>query len=265
MKNERRLFFLLLILVLLGIRCTPSFIKKPYYKPLIGLTSVYENSKSSIEMAYVQAIREAGGIPVILPVLGEDQEAIKFYTVHLDGLLLVGGRDIPPQSYKQLPHESVEIMPKKRYDFENLLVAKWLNSNKPILGICLGAQMINVVSGGTLIQDIPSQIQTDIAHRGGYSSQHIVIINKSSMLHEIMGVDSLMVNSSHHQAIKELGKGLIVAAWCSDGVVEAIELKGDRFVLGIQWHPEFSNNFDREKIYKAFINAVMDYKKKENE
>lgn len=253
------------VLILFCFCCSPEFVKKDHNHPLIGVTSVYDTDKSYVETAYVNALRKAGGIPVILPPLADDPEAVDVYCGWLDGLLLVGGRDIPPGSYGEKPHQTVEVLPAIRFEFESRLVSAWLNSGKPLLGICLGSQLINVMSGGTLIQDIPSQITSNIRHRGGYSVYHTVYINKGTRLHDILGVDSMQVNSAHHQAVKKPGKGLLIAARAPDGVIEAIEKKGERFVLGVQWHPEYSAFVDKEKIYSAFVEAVIRYKNEENQ
>lgn len=156
--------------------------------PVIGITSVYkldENKKSAntlVNFAYVRAVAENGGVPVILPTV-DSEEIIRRYAHDLDGLVLVGGADIPPAAYGQEPHETAKPLPPERYDFERRLIAQWLASGKPILGVCLGMQFTNVVSGGSLIQDIPSQVGTDVKHR----AYHLVQIEPGSSLCKILG------------------------------------------------------------------------------
>ena len=144
-------------------------------------------------------------------------------------------------------------MPSQRYNFDRKLIALWLEQGKPILGICLGMQFTNVVSGGTLIQDIPSQVGTKVAHRRKY---HRVKIEPASSLAEILGADNAYVYSNHHQAVKNLGKGLRIIARSDDGVIEALERVYGGFGLFVQWHPEQMDDAKhRNAIYGALVRA----------
>jgi len=225
--------------------------------PLIGITSVYkvdEKDKMAytlVNFAYVQAVAEAGGVPVVLPTIDDDR-ILRRYLQSLDGLILVGGGDVPPSTYGQQPHQTVKPLPPQRYDFERKLITLWLASGKPILGICLGMQFTNVVAGGTLIQDIPSQIGTDVDHR----AYHTVKIEPNSLLAKILGAEQARVFSSHHQAVGDLGMGLIVAARSEDGIVEALERVNGGFGLFVQWHPELTDDIEhRDAIFSALVQA----------
>ena len=227
-------------------------------RPLIGITSVYkvdekDNSASTlVNFAYVIAVAENGGAPVVLPTIS-GEEILQRYVQELDGLVLVGGADIPPSAYAEQPHETVKVMPKQRYASERRLISMWLSSGKPILGICLGMQFTNVVSGGSLIQDIPSRVGTKVTHRRKY---HRVRIEPNSSLAKILGTDEAFVLSNHHQAVKEVGKGLRIIAHSNDGVVEAMERLGGQFGLFVQWHPEQMDDTEhRNAIYGALIRA----------
>jgi len=233
--------------------CAPS-------RPLIGITSVYkvddvnESASTLVNFAYIRAVAENGGVPVVLPTIC-DEEILQRYVEKLDGLVLVGGADIPPAAYGQKPHETVKVLPIQRYNFERKLIPLWLATGKPILGICLGMQFTNVVSGGTLIQDIPSQVGTKVAHRRKY---HRVRIEPSSSLAEILGAEEALVYSIHHQAVDKLGKGLKVVAYAEDGVIEALERVDGGFGLFVQWHPELTDDTEhRNAIYGALVRACV--------
>jgi putative glutamine amidotransferase len=227
-------------------------------RPLIGITSVYRIDKDNgsastwVNFAYVEAVAENGGAPVILPTITGD-EILQRYVDELDGLVLVGGADIPPSAYGQQPHETVTVMPDRRYNFDRKLIALWLAEGKPILGVCLGMQFTNVVSGGTLIQDIPSQVGTQVAHRQKY---HRVRIEPNSSLAKILGAGEALVYSNHHQAVKDVGKALRVIAHSDDGIIEALERTDGEFGLFVQWHPEQMDDREhRNAIYGALVRA----------
>jgi len=225
--------------------------------PVIGITSVYRmdegtsKEQTTVNFAYVRAIAENGGAPVILPTV-DDEIIMRRYLDELDGLILIGGADVPPSAYGQQPHETVIELTSQRYDFERKLIAKWLDSGKPVLGVCLGMQFTNVVAGGSLIQDIPSQVGVEVVHRG----THEVRIEPDSSLAKILGAEKASVWSNHHQAVKDLGDGLRVIAHSEDGVVEALERIGGGFGLFVQWHPEqMDDKQHRDAIYGALVRA----------
>ncbi len=227
--------------------------------PVIGITSVYQvdekkdSANTLVSFAYVRAVAENGGIPVILPTV-DSEEIIRRYVRDLDGLVLVGGDDIPPAAYGQQPHETVKPLVAQRYEFERRLIAHWLAGGKPILGVCLGMQFTNVVSGGSLVQDIPSQVGTKVKHRG----YHLVEIEPGSSLAKYLGAEKASVYSSHHQAVKNVGKGLRVIAHSEDGVIEALERVNGGFGLFVQWHPEqMDDKQHRNAIYGALVRASV--------
>ncbi|MDF1810707.1 MAG: gamma-glutamyl-gamma-aminobutyrate hydrolase family protein [Verrucomicrobiales bacterium] len=216
-------------------------------KPVIGIPH-------TTQADYAEAVTKAGGIPVILPY---DNEKIPEHLTKLDGILFPGGADVPPTLYgEEEIHPTVKTVSDERLEFEYDLAKLWLKeTDKPYLGICLGCQMLNVVQGGSLIQDIPSEFGAD--HR----VDHDVEIVTGSKIYSIFGKEVLSVNSRHHQAVRNLGEGLKVAAKSPDGIIEAIELMSDRFVVGVQWHPEkLKDNSDQEKLFRQFIEAAASQK-----
>jgi putative glutamine amidotransferase len=225
--------------------------------PLIGITSVYkvdQEDKSAytlVNFAYVRAVAENGGVPVVLPTI-DNERILQRYLKELDGLVLVGGADVPPSAYGQQAHETVKPLPAQRYDFERKLISLWLASRKPLLGVCLGMQFTNVVAGGTLIQDVPSQVGTKVNHRG----YHRVQIEPASSLSKILGAQQAFVFSNHHQAVRDLGSGLKIVAHGEDGVIEGLERVDGGFGLFVQWHPELTGDVEhRNAIYGALIRA----------
>ena len=222
---KRVLFFLLSLAVLLP-SCRRS--------PLIGIScSRYETGMSYLNTTYTDAISQAGGIPVILPTITDSLLAVE--TVRkLDGIVFSGGPDLDPSYYGEtIWNETVEV-DTLRDCSDVLLMRVALASGKPILGICRGGQLLNVVLGGSLYQDIPTQMDTLVIHGGG--SRHRIGVEKGSVLYRLFGQDSLTVNSYHHQGVKREAPGIRVTARAEDGLVEAYEY-GDR-LIAFQFHPE---------------------------
>lgn len=218
--------------------------------PIIGIASLTSEN-------YVRAVRQAGGIPLVLPNTDGSPDQIKSYLAILDGLLLPGGADIPPSEYGEEPHETVKVLDDSRYNFEKALSRAWIrDSKKPMLGICLGSQWINVSSGGSLIQDIPSKF--GVNHR---DVNHEVTLESDSRLSKVLGKTRMEVNSYHHQAVGRVGEGLRVVARSPDGVVEGTETTDpDRFLIGVQWHPEkmVENDAVQAKLLRAFVDAARE-------
>lgn len=229
-------------------------------RPVIGITSAYvpEGDYVKVYSAYTEAIREAGGTPVILPVI-DDASLVARYVGVLDGLLLTGGDDVPPGAYGEKPHAKTVTLSPKRHAFEKSMVEAWLRTDKPILGVCRGLQEINVVTGGTLVQDIPSQVGTSVVHRapkGTPRTTHTVTIEPGTKLRAMMSADTVQANCNHHQAAKAIGKDLKVVARSADGLIEAMEFTDCRFGLLVQWHPErVKDAAHRKAIYGAFVRA----------
>ena len=257
-KHEIKKIFLLLSLLAFSL-CFGCQSSNNSSRPLIGITSVYQVDKDNgsvstvVDFNYVKAVAENGGVPVVLPTVS-NEKFLRRYIDKLDGLVLIGGDDIPPDAYGQRPHETVKVMPEQRYDFEKRLIPAWLSSGKPMLGVCLGMQFTNVISGGTLIQDIPSQVGTEVNHRRKY---HHVNIEPDSLLANILGNNEAMVYSNHHQAVDKPGRNLKVIAHADDGVIEAAERIRGGFGLFVQWHPEAMNDTEhRDAIYGALVRAA---------
>ncbi|MDH5543051.1 MAG: gamma-glutamyl-gamma-aminobutyrate hydrolase family protein [Nitrospinota bacterium] len=210
-----------------------------------------------IKKDLAESVFKAGGIPFIIPACGTKIEAEQIMN-SLDGLVISGGNfDIDPALYGAKRKKVSNIRKKERTISEILLLSEAIRQNKPVLGICGGEQLINVHFGGTLYQDIPSEIPGALDHvqKTHFSKTcHAVSIERGTLLAEIMGVTSAKVNSTHHQSIKDVAAGLTVSAMSPDGVIEAIEKPGDLFLLGVQWHPEFLSGDDRQiALFKTLV------------
>lgn len=204
-------------------------------KPIIGVNCDYDDDRCFLKKEYTDAIALAGGIPFVLPIVGVQKIEPLLLLNKIDGLLLSGGNDISPERYGEFPHEKTRPVLMQKEDFDFLLLKNALDIDLPVLGICYGLQLINVCLGGNLVQDISSQWNTSINH---YKDMHNVHIDKTSRLYEILKQETIEVNSTHHQAIKSLGKKLMISAVADDGIIEAVESTEHNFVVGVQWHPE---------------------------
>ena len=232
--------------------------------PLIGITLDAEKTGGystfpwyAIRENYSTAVSRAGGLPIMLP-----HEVDKFasYLDLISGLLVTGGAfDIDPALFgAKSQHPSVTTK-SHRTDFEWAMTEAALDRDMPVLGICGGQQLLNVVLGGTLIQHIPDEVSKALPHEQPNprdESGHDVTIRKDTLLHRITRTDRMSVNSAHHQAVKSVGNDVIINAYAQDGVVEGIEAKNYRFCLGVQWHPEFSIDPGDSKIFKTFVSEA---------
>ncbi|HUJ14906.1 MAG TPA: gamma-glutamyl-gamma-aminobutyrate hydrolase family protein [Thermoanaerobaculia bacterium] len=233
-------------------------------KPIIGIGSDVLRQKGERDRAfafatYVEALRSAGAIPVIIPPQPENAEQI---VEALDGILLAGGDDCDPQVYGEERHPTVEPMDPRRQNNDIALARAARRRGIPTLGICLGVQMMNVAAGGTLIQDIDSELRTDIEHASEPSDRHRhpVLVEEATHLAKIVGEQELTVNSSHHQAIRHVGDGLCVTALAPDGIIEGLEDPSLPFYVGVQWHPEdMATEASAEKLFGAFVDAARRY------
>jgi putative glutamine amidotransferase len=232
--------------------------------PTIGITIAYDHRRAEhhvLRQDYVRATETAGGLPVVLAPVSEG--LIEPLLDRLDGLILSGGSDVDPALYGEQPHPKLGRVVRERDDFELALTRKALARDLPILAICRGHQVLNVAMGGTLIQDIASQWRGSAAHdhdsrRERWLRAHEVRILPGTRVREILGKDVVAVNSFHHQAVRDLGEGLVVSAISSDDrVVEAVEKPSASFVLGVQWHPEsFWNQSDGfQPLFEALVRA----------
>ncbi len=238
-------------------------------KPLIGITMNLDvqptRNLNMLDQDYGRAVALAGGIPI--PVLGIS-ESIPDLVRKLDGFLFTGGDDISPRFYKERPLPKVRINPSpdRRTAFEIELFKAVLKARKPVFAICHGAQLVNVALGGTLYQDITRQIPKALKHsaaKRGEKVYHEVNVFEGTAICTILGTCqngdcSIKVRSSHHQSIKNPGRGLRLAAASPDGVFEALESRSKKnFLIAVQWHPEKTiNDRHTRKLFSAFISAA---------
>ena len=213
---------------------------------------------------YCEAVERAGGVPVLIPLMTDPKNLNQLYKI-LDGILFAGGNDINPELYEEQPYKTTIDCSEKR-DNAEILLAEWaLSDKKPILGICRGMQLINVACGGTLYQDIPTDIANAEDHVAGLLHgdpihlAHAIKIDQNSRLGRILESPILETNSLHHQAVKDLGTNLKAVAWSNDGVIEALESSDNSYVFGIQSHPETleaSTITEFRKLFSSFTEAA---------
>ena len=207
---------------------------------------------------YVQAVIEAGGIPVLLPMT-TDMDMIADLVSSVDALILTGGQDIDPLLYGEAPHQNLGGLLYERDTFDTALARLASEAGIPILGICRGCQIINVTFGGTLYQDLPAQLEGVHGHcmlANPKHPAHYVDIDPASYLASIYG-ESACVNSLHHQAVKDVAPDFFAGAKAKDGVIESIQHK-DKFILGVQWHPEWLSRLDKQalKVFEMLVEAA---------
>ena len=234
-------------------------------RPRIGITMRIELSTDRFYLArhYSEAVEAAGGAPVHISLI-PNAEYIDSVVEGLDGILLPGSdSDVDPLRYGQQPHPELgAVHPIK--DETDLLVIEALERRQiPLFAICFGMQILNVSRGGSLIQDIKSQVPDAIKHEQGAPRNrpsHRIKVLEDSKLSKISGTLDAVVNSHHHQAIESVGADLVATAWSSDGVIEALEdPRPDRFVMAVQWHPELGWQDDllSQQLFRSFVNEAM--------
>lgn len=238
-------------------------------KPLIGITAyTYAKPENGwhYDISYYKnaaAIERAGGLPVLIPSTLQEETLRAIYE-RLDAVLLPGGSDINPAQYKAEADPKLGLIDNARDKME-LAMASWaLADDLPILGICRGIQLLNVAMGGSLVQDIPSSIETELRHdihndEPRNTFLHDVQVEADSRLAQILGAQQFRVNSLHHQALREVAPNANVVAKAPDGIIEAIEVPSKSFVMAVQWHPEDLLDDDErmEKLFKAFVQAAQ--------
>lgn len=210
----------------------------------------------ALRYRYTEAVAAAGGIPLALPYY---PELVDHYVHNLDGLVITGGGfDVDPRLYGDSTlHPTVRLKP-DRTEFEMAITKRMLELDKPVLGICGGMQLINVLHGGSLYQHLPAEVLSDINHsqdQDRHLPQHSVTVQADTLLGQLIKTETVAVNSVHHQAVKNLAPGFQVNAVAADGIVEGIESSSYRFCLGIQWHPEFHVTAADRHIFDGFIEA----------
>jgi len=251
-------------------------------RPLIGLnTSLMEleaplSAKAICHLKYIDAVAGAGGVPVVIPPY-TDRSLLEDALRVLDGFCLIGGKDYDPAIYGGHSQAQSELLEPRRVTFDLWLAELLLKKTaKPVLGICGGHQLINIALGGALIQDVKSEwkpldkqastlLHSSDERKGTPQAdevyRHEVRLGHTSLISQIIGSGKVVTNSYHHQAVdpKRIGDGLMASAWAPDGVIEAIELKQrDRFLLGVQWHPERqANEKEHNAIFEALVKASL--------
>jgi putative glutamine amidotransferase len=233
---------------LIGIPCRP-LIRAETGRP------IYANNR-----AYVHAVESAGGLPILIPMIN-DLNILTALLSRLDGLLLPGGMDLHPSRYGEEVHPLTEVADLELDEFEITLASWAFQQDIPVLGICRGMQLINIVLGGTLFQDISNQYPNSIAHSHRHLPHthlaHHINVEPGSRMEAILGAREVKVNSLHHQAIKDPGKGVRVTGHAPDGVPELIEVSGYRFVMAAQSHPEEIYTIEPafKRLFSAFVQA----------
>ncbi len=240
------------------------------YRPRIGITMrlEIETRRFYLGRDYSEAIESFGGIPLHIALIPKREyivEALK----GLDGILLPGSNtDVDPHYYDEEPHHRLGTVIPEKDETDRLVLEVVESLNLPLLAICYGMQALNVARGGTLVQDIESQVDGSFKHEQGIPqsrNSHSLKIGDTGILNLLNAVRSanapLRVNTSHHQAIKQVGRNLTATAWAADGVIECIEdSREGTFALGVQWHPELTSSFDRmsQEIFELFVNTCRD-------
>ncbi|MTI65758.1 MAG: gamma-glutamyl-gamma-aminobutyrate hydrolase family protein [Firmicutes bacterium] len=235
-------------------------------RPLIGISAELKVDESGrfpgyrrvyVNEDYIKSVELVGGVPIIIP-LTDNEENIKKCIERMDGLILSGGHDVTPLSYGEEPLQKLGNILPERDKFDLKLLKKAYELNKPILGICRGHQIINVFFGGNIYQDLSYIEGCKIKHDQYNLSNivtHTVEVKENTILREVLGKE-ILTNSFHHQVIKDVAPGFIISAKAKDGVIEAIEKKGEQFILGVQWHPEMMAVKKDENMLKVFKKLI---------
>ena len=245
----------------------------PPRRPNIGISPDWTEAgpetpfaRYELKATYAEAVFRAGGLPFVLPYT-DDATCVEAYLDRVSGVLITGGAfDIPPEAYGETAREGMGALKEGRTAFESALMRAALKRNMPVLGVCGGMQLLNVVLGGTLYQDIGREVPEARDHEQKHDRtqpQHPVDVREGTLLAEGVGRGQLMVNSTHHQAVKKLGNQVVSSAASPDGVIEAIESSAHVFAVGVQWHPEYMlNNLPvHGGIYKVFVHKARDYRR----
>jgi putative glutamine amidotransferase len=243
-------------------------------RPVLGLTTylqraqtgVWDVDASFLPAIYIDGVNRGGATAMLLPPQPGGTEAADRILDGIDGLIITGGRDVNPESYGSQRHPTTDEPMGERDSWEFALLNAALRRGMPVLGICRGAQVLNVARGGTLVQDIPSELPDAIPHEvrdTPFTIAHDVWVSEGTLLHTLLREridgDACPVNSRHHQAVQKVGSGLVVSATAPDGVIEAVEDPSKRFCVGVQWHPEnFYRTGEFRALFEAFIAAAQE-------
>lgn len=233
--------------------------------PLLGLTTYRQRAQSGVwdvhasflPGVYIDGVTRAGGIAALLPPQPVDARIADRVIASLDGLVITGGRDVDPAAYGHDPHLETDEPARDRDDWEFALLRAALRKHLPVLGICRGAQLLNVALGGTLHQHLPDVVSHTRHQQGkGVFSTSAVDTVEGSRLAGLIGATAA-VQCYHHQAIDRLGEGLVISAADGDGVIEAVEMPGEAFVVAVQWHPEES--LSDLRIFTGLVEAARTF------
>ena len=233
--------------------------------PLVGVTTSITvgqtPERAYVNSAYLHAVQQAGGVPVLLPPQ-LSKSSLERLVRGLDGLLLTGGGDMDPATFGEPPHPTLYDVAPPRDALETQVTHMALEKRTPLLAICRGVQVLNVALGGSLYQDVATEPGTEIQHsqkEARDQATHKVTVAQGSRLSRVLGGEDLEVNSFHHQVIKLLGRGLVPVAWAPDQLIEGVELDDDsRWVLGVQWHPEHlvGHSEPARRLFSALVTAA---------
>jgi putative glutamine amidotransferase len=235
-------------------------------RPLIGLTTYLEQAQTGVwdvpasflPKVYFEAVTRAGGIAMLLPPQPVNDEVARQVLAGLDGLIITGGKDVDPARYGQERHPETDEPRRDRDAWEDALLIAAIDMELPFLGICRGAQLLNVARGGTLHQHIPEAFGTTRYNLGqGNFNNNEIAVEEQSRLHELLG-PSVVGKSYHHQAIDELGDGLVVTARSDDGIIQAVELEGVPFGVAVQWHPE--QDSEDLRLFAGLVDAAREHR-----
>jgi putative glutamine amidotransferase len=235
-------------------------------RPVIGICAAVERlswgpwrdvPSSLLPLSYSRAVQMAGAVALILPPDDEVAQQPDELLELIDGLMLAGGRDVDPATYGALPHEETGGTSPERDRFELALAHRAIERELPVLGICRGMQLLNLATGGTLLQHLPDQVgHEDHRHTPGQFTDHGVRFAEGSLAARAVGAGATAVKSHHHQGVDELGEGLIATGWSTeDGIVEAIEMAGPPYALGVLWHPEQD---ERSRVVASLVEAARE-------
>jgi len=237
-------------------------------RPVIGICAAVERvswgawrevPSSIVPLSYSRAVQAGGAVALLLPPDDEAAQQPDELLELIDGLMLAGGCDVDPASYGARPHAETSGTWPERDRFELALTHRAIERELPVLGICRGMQLLNVATGGTLLQHVPEQVGHDEhRHSPGQFSDHEVRLEAGSLAARAVGVDTTAVKSHHHQGVDQLGEGLVATGWSTrDGIVEAIEMEGRPYALGVLWHPEQD---ERSRVVGSLVEAARERK-----
>lgn len=230
----------------------------------IGIIPLFDEEKDSYWLVpdYMKMLEQQGGIPLMLP-LTTNPTVLDYFLSICDGFLLTGGHDVSPSLYGEETSLLCGDICEMRDEMETYLLKQCVKKDKSVLGICRGIQLMNACYEGTLYQDLPSEYESSVEHHmtPPYDrAAHMVTIQKPSMLYDLFQTETIGVNSYHHQAIKTLSPFFSEMARSEDGLIEAISMPGKKFIVGVQWHPEFFYKKDSccQLLVKAFVESMRD-------